>query len=734
MRGLVELQQLINETDSKADHIFHIVPHPDQDLEKASPLMGFTEDVVKAASVYSLIATLPKCIHDLLGNNEEALIYRIGAEPYTILPVELTELQETFDLFKPLYSCIWSMDDETESVVTNFIQTQTLPILHIAPSGANGTVGLKDINRESIRQYVVRVLEHQERIGSNVDLTREVRNALLAAHSFGQIQVDFPHYDHSVLRPNVTALKAAGFVFNGQESISGQNNQPIFDAMHKLVSLIWNSRGHITKELPFVRDASPYELILTTPSVLKYWRTILRSLGRNIPAEKRKRLGFYIQQIIGNGTYDIDRAAADEDVKKMLDAYMQDLEAYSAAITIRASSNFVPVISLPTIANKVRGDVVQLEETARVEKPTPRRANKLSRLAKRISVNLKEGLPEWMMEPIKFSRGVKLIADAPLEWMDVDGLPLALNTDVSRIPTTPGNLSFLQTVALTRVNLELADFDEVLVVSAFKQNDPVRNILKASIEVVKNALKDGKPKIKYVDVETEQDFIQAFDSYSGALAVYDGHGRHSTESDEGSLVLPDGTISGWDLYGRVRMPPIVVLSACDTHPMSASHATTANGFLAAGARTVIGTSLPVHSHSAAEFVARLLIRISQFLPTLCKDNGMPVRWSRIISGMQKRQYMTEAVYAIADKLKIQVSRELLLDISIEVGGRIDQDKKGWLDKLVSILADKASVPESEVRRLIENEAYLTDALIYVQFGNPEQISIVPVLDAVHLKA
>src|SRR5882762_1222185 len=42
------------------------------------------------------------------------------------------------------------------------------------------------------------------------------------------------------------------------------------------------------------------------------------------------------------------------------------------------------------------------------------------------------------------SRPITVISDAPLEWLRIDGLPLMIRHEMSRICTTPGNLMLQQ--------------------------------------------------------------------------------------------------------------------------------------------------------------------------------------------------------------------------------------------------------------------------------------------------
>ena len=413
---------------------------------------------------------------------------------------------------------------------------------------------------------------------------------------------------------------------------------------------------------------------------------------------------------------------SDPHVQGVLSINVEDLIAYTAALSIRASSNFVPVIRLPTHVNNVHGELVQLESTARNANSKSDRTAKLNKLARQLSLKLAEGIPKWVFDRMRTFSKVKLISDAPLEWLEMDGFPLAVTADVSRIPTTPGNQFFLHSVVAATVDLSMANFEEVLVIRAFKQNDPLKRVLTAIVEVFRVSF-ERPMTIRYVDVQNEADLINALDGFSGALAIWDGHGKHSPIDDAGALALPGGPLNAWELRKRTRIPPIIVLGACDTHPMSASHVTTANGFLAAGAKTVVATSLPIDARASGLFVARLLLRINQLLPLHFAASERPYRWSLLVSGMQKRQYMTDIVVATAKRLGIKADQALFRRVSLDAGGLIDTGQEGWLGALIRILSEVSSVEESEIRELIQTNVYLTDALIHVQLGSPEHILI-----------
>ena len=102
------------------------------------------------------------------------------------------------------------------------------------------------------------------------------------------------------------------------------------------------------------------------------------------------------------------------------------------------------------------------------------------------------------------------------------------------------------------------------------------------------------------------------------------------------------SVDVWSLEGELhRPPPIVILSACDTHAADRNHATVANGFLALGSRSVLGSVFPLHASHAALFAARLLYRVSYYIPAAIKQYKRSLTWLEVVSGMLRRQLSTD---------------------------------------------------------------------------------------------
>jgi hypothetical protein len=106
------LAEIIEATGRQADVIHYLVPHPEQNLTEATPLQGFTPDLLESAPLYVQIASLPKCIPELSGSNEGVIRYRMVTKPYIVLPVEVTGLERVLDHIDPFCASIWSATDD----------------------------------------------------------------------------------------------------------------------------------------------------------------------------------------------------------------------------------------------------------------------------------------------------------------------------------------------------------------------------------------------------------------------------------------------------------------------------------------------------------------------------------------------------------------------------------------------------------------------------------------------
>jgi hypothetical protein len=330
-------------------------------------------------------------------------------------------------------------------------------------------------------------------------------------------------------------------------------------------------------------------------------------------------------------------------------------------------------------------------------------------------------VPAEFAEFIERATHVKLLSDAPLELSTWNGLPLFLQKCVSRMPTTPGNLFLDRLITVKQQRLVLTELEEVLVVRSFATNDPVRDCLEQAVKEVLRRRTDGRRfAVRFVDVQTKDEFCNALNAFKGDILIFDGHGRHDPSSDTGLLVLQGGeAFNPWELARRVRVPWIVVLAACETHFLGKSHSTAAAGFISLGAMSVIATHFPIDGIASARFVARLLLRIRDFLPWIVELRPA-IRWSEVVSGFMRMSYLTDLLSRIDDSLDLD---EWLLD-QVHMRGNSIANILGhdWRRFTDDILAAALGATPEAIHRARSESPFLP-TMRFVHLGVPEKLVV-----------
>lgn len=172
--------------------------------------------------------------------------------------------------------------------------------------------------------------------------------------------------------------------------------------------------------------------------------------------------------------------------------------------------------------------------------------------------------------------------------------------------------------------------------------------------------------------------------------------------------------------GKIRMPPIVILSACDTHPFDRSHATVANGFLACGAVAVVATALPIRSVQAARFVMRLINRAVHF-GEIVNQMGRSVPWSHIVGGVLRMDLATDIIRGFERQGRYDAEQgdTLLLAANMD----LNPLRPDWYDRLIDRIMVAGKLDRATWNRDVADIIAGSDAIRYVHLGNPEAVLV-----------
>lgn len=730
-------------------YIFYVLPiENDKDEMPFTPFQGFSHGVFNIPPFIDKILHLPTNIRELFLKRDTAISLRMaGGSYYNIFPIEKKYLPDLPILIELPFICFFS-DNLTYKDISAYISKHDHPILHVTTQPSNDSeIHINEVNRVHFVDYINKTIEYIRPHISNNDL-KYLKDVIKENIEWEISPVAINKKEHLVPLPNQLVLSSFNFTFKGTEPIVGVSDEPYIDSVVESSNAIIRERDKVALSkdsfFPFPPGVT---LVLTATSVFRDLYRIKKKLKKDMyePLNKalramQKQKSFRIET-----TANELKAILSSDIGNFVFSLRaKETLAYTMAISVLACNNFCPTLRLPPSVNSIHPHLEELGKRARGS--GKKRQYKLNKLFKRITKKLHDNVPDDYLKYLDRNNCIKIVSDVPLEWLPVRELPLMLRFDTSRIPTTPGNVLFQVATSGKLDILTQDDFKNILVIRSFDKNDPLRNLLKFSIEEIYkpqnleplyNALnKNEKTKrlipsdksepknqldinIHWVDVKNENDLINALNNYKGALLIFDGHGVHH---DVGELVIGKQLVELPKLKYSARIPPIILLSACDTHPIDKSHASSANGFLIAGATTVLATLLPIDGREAALFLARLILRLRMFLPEVINLRSS-IRWTEVISGLQRMSYITDIYFNLINENILKNEKETYFRVSTLANHYINTGNPNWYESTLQALSEETTKSIDEMKSIINCWTKFSNCLKYIQVGNPDHIII-----------
>ncbi len=708
--------------------IYYLVPHPPQNLTDASPVQFYTPGILNTAPIFETLAQWPGDIREWGGEPEYTLHLRVlGLLDRRVMPIELPSFDEytkQFDMAP--FNCVVSTRETADSI-KQIVSVAKTTWLHVSTEKIVGATFIGDVTPEFLRDFCRGALSAYLERHPDQNFEAYAREILDADIDRTRVALNRPYHGSGVTRSNEIALESFGFEFTEHAPLNPSHPDSYVEASISSAKLVALSRERLLSGKN-VNTANSFILTASSPA----WTS------RNQVLDVRKLKGIeggHTLQSIWKELLNQDRHTgmlSPESLEAMLKDPLtqavvrlrqQEAFAYVASLTSHASHDLTPVLRLEPRVNRIRHQLIDIGNCARGF--GPHRNFKVRKLLIRMSQTITSLIDAGYLQVLRRSsqriEGLSIVSDLPLEFVLDDELPLALTYDCSRIPVNPGNASFGELLGHATVTIAQSDFSNVLVVRSFAKSDRLRGVLEMTVRNYGKRT-ERMPNVTFVDVSTPAEFVSAVNSFKGAVMVFDGHGVRNTEHHTGTIVVGGEEMDCWAYRREMNLPPIVLLSACDTLPLDGSHGAIATGLLAAGARTAVGTLLPISGIRGALFVGRLLFRIAEFLPQAALMHDRPLEWRGFLSGLLRMSHVSEVALDAAERFNLHedVFREFQLGANLAINSR----RPDWPEIVSQSMRSK--LPKAVWTGLpISNPlAMPTEALLYVQAGHPELIQIV----------
>lgn len=529
---------------------------------------------------------------------------------------------------------------------------------------------------------------------------------------------DEPSRVAGVTLPNETLSESLGHAYVGIDRI-----RP--DVQDSYVDAILNS-AHQARAL--IGEES-VDTILYAPSIIRHLYAFGSSFWNNLFRKIRSR---WLRDLIKNGVFrnpgysgvtvasdDLENNNPYEDqaAGAMLSVRQIELRLTAAGVGALAANGLKPSLRLPNAINFHNATLREIERHA--NRTDVRGRQLLQRNCAQLAVDLHDQIHPRIVDNLRSrAKAITLVADAPLEWLRIDGLPLMIRHELSRIGMTPGNLMLAQCIQAGTVVLPLSAIVDILIIRSFGENDPIRHWLNTAI----GGFDFKRVRTKFVDATCREEMITALNGFAGAIVVFDCHGGHGGDDGHGWLRIGSEKVDVWELAHIARIPPIAVLSACSTFALAGSHASVANGLIRSGAVTVVGTLLPVDAFRSALFVARLLFRIDSYLPALKQLDTNFLTWRTMVSTFLRMSYATDLItFFISEKQWL--GDAMLVRLGTKTNHDINRMNPNWYQRLLRRISRTTGHPISDIQTVIDTESPLFETMYYCQLGRPDTIGI-----------
>jgi hypothetical protein len=709
--------------------IHHIVVMPsDLKEENFTFFQGFSREIaMDYGRILSCLSWVP---HDILESRldlKSLVASKMMGSSLDINHVNENLLDDMHVNFSSYFTFIWSTEktiDKAIEVCNNF----AIKPVHISCKKHRDAIHIDDIDESIITDAIENLRELVMQHEPNSEISQ-----YLAAQEKAELEkrpFPFPPLIHNCTIPSAKALIACGYEIREVENVEpsadiGQHSKGII----KITSLI----DDIRTEYDFPASAVKNDVIIFCSSIYahlykpksKMWVDLYRFLSK-------VESNFIKNALVRNKGYsnvalEVDGGAdfnpyENKVVGSLLSDRQLELSLFEKIVSILSSNQFCPAIRLPNgvmLHHDLLSDIALLIRSPSLSKE--KNLRKLNKKLKSYGEVVRKDIGEELFNKTFESRAKILsICDFPIEWISINGFPLMFTHEISRIFPTPGNMLGPAALGVPRIIIPYSAITDILVIRSFDSSDPIKDHLSKAMDKYSESGGYDNIKIKMVDVYNEQQLIDTLNEYGGRITIFDCHGGHGVEEGYAWLHVGDEKLDVWSLANKCRIPPVVVLSACSTHPVDGSHASVANGLFRCGAVSVLGTYAPVNAIHAGQFVARLLYRISKFVPMLI-EHGI-VSWREVIAGLLRMSYVTDVLMGMRDTLKL-INEEQYTDIHVKANCLINSSTKNWQDEFIVVIEELSGLDEEKIRSTIFENFQFVETMLYSQLGRPENIFI-----------
>lgn len=684
--------------------------------EPYTSFLKFSEPHPELRQILQHINLLPLSIPELLSSREEIArkrldsIYHGRIVEFANRSVDIAELPYVFKVFL-------IENTETEKPTSE-------EVFYMALNESQATAEIpfyKNVTHETLRSFYFSKIQNKDPIFITLeDNFTSLKPIIAATRATKNIHTNC----------NIEVAHSLAIITESTSGNSTDHNRNIENSINILNAI----RNDLQKNYPSSLVISRSEYLITDFSVDLEYSINAKDYTKHALMRKNTPNHVNISESI---TYAKSQSSIDKHSdNELIESYHQEQYLSSTLNSLYASSTLTPEIKIDICNNDLFPITSAMRDNIK--------SNNLKSLNKQMLDFTKSVLSKsnTMLDYISktTNKQIKIVSNFPIEWTNLNGLPLMIRHNASRIFSSPGFVRTKLTLNNHEIAVTLESLNKVLVISSFAEGEFISNHLRDELNKVISESNDPKltailrnkfagnayhpdiePEVVFENVRNKNDIIAALNKNQYGIVIFDMHGGHHKDG-QGLLELSDEILSPYDLVGKAAVPPIVILSACDTSPADRSHFNAANAFLCAGAVTVLASTYPINSLAAAEYIGKLYKRIRYYLPERILSLKNSLRWSEFITGLNRRVFFESFLKHIKKKYKY-ITPGQINAAKMQFLHALEVNPNNFLDELYRSLSKYTKLPKETVFTELSKNFTYSECLNYVQIGSPERIMI-----------
>lgn len=262
---------------------------------------------------------------------------------------------------------------------------------------------------------------------------------------------------------------------------------------------------------------------------------------------------------------------------------------------------------------------------------------------------------------------------------------------------------------------------KVLIVECLDKKDTIRLISDIAWLVVKQQLNNNKwINVYYEEAESIDVLESIINKYRDIdFLIVSAHGKYNEHGEAGLEVGEEY----WIPKDNLKVPPIVILSACHVAVKGTGKATISDRFLQVGALAVLGTLIPVNVKENAMLTQRFFYYISEVIDGhhLCYD--LSEAWMRIINANVFSEILTSTnkleKWFITKNKDGKTPYEQYFEKVTESGINRNEIHNKTIEYLLEI-AEKDGM-KKYLQSVLSSKGYIPESLFYIFSGYPEKV-------------